>query len=66
MVKLDFNNDEEKEVVEDIFKKVVEVLNEEDWSFLVIDLFLLLLKWGIGVYYLGFFFIFKEVVEFMF
>lgn len=66
MAKLDFNNDEEKEAVEDIFKKAVEVLNEEDRSLPAIDLLLPLLKRGIGVHHSGLLPILKEVVELMF
>lgn len=66
MAKLDFNTDEEKEAVEDIFKKAVEVLNEEDRSLPAIDLLLPLLKRGIGVHHSGLLPILKEVVELMF
>ncbi|XP_024386921.1 DExH-box ATP-dependent RNA helicase DExH10 [Physcomitrium patens] len=66
MSKLDFNNDEEKEAVEDIFKKAIEVLSEEDRSLPAIDLLLPLLKRGIGVHHSGLLPILKEVVELMF
>jgi ATP-dependent RNA helicase DOB1 len=66
MTKLDFNTDEEKEAVEDIFKKAVEVLNEEDRSLPAIDLILPLLKRGIGVHHSGLLPILKEVVELLF
>ena len=66
MTKLDFNTDEEKEAVEDIFKKAVEVLNEDDRSLPAIDLILPLLKRGIGVHHSGLLPILKEVVELLF
>ncbi|KAG0627922.1 hypothetical protein M758_2G238400 [Ceratodon purpureus] len=66
MTKLDFNTDEEKEAVEDIFQKAVEVLNEEDRSLPAIDLILPLLKRGIGIHHSGLLPILKEVVELLF
>lgn len=66
MAKLDFNTDDEKEAIEDIFKKAVEVLNEEDRSLPAINLLLPLLKRGIGVHHSGLLPILKEVVELMF
>lgn len=66
MAKLDFNTDEEKETVEDIFKKAIEVLSEEDRSLPAIDLILPLLKRGIGVHHSGLLPILKEVIELLF
>lgn len=66
MAKLDFNTDEEKEIVEDIFKKAIEVLSEEDRSLPAIDLILPLLKRGIGVHHSGLLPILKEVIELLF
>uniref|UniRef100_A0A7I4EC59 Exosome RNA helicase MTR4-like stalk domain-containing protein n=1 Tax=Physcomitrium patens TaxID=3218 RepID=A0A7I4EC59_PHYPA len=51
MSKLDFNNDEEKEAIKDIFKKAIEVLIEDQ---------------SIGVHHFGRLPILKEVVELTF
>ncbi|GAB2276148.1 Helix-loop-helix protein 2 [Dionaea muscipula] len=66
MSKLDFNTQEEKEVVEQVFKNAVLCLNEEDRNLPAIDLMLPLLKRGIAVHHSGLLPIIKELVELLF
>lgn len=66
MSKLDFNTDEEKDAVENIFGSAIEVLSEEDRNLPAIDLILPLLKRGIGVHHSGLLPILKEVIEILF
>ncbi|KAJ7567122.1 hypothetical protein O6H91_02G132600 [Diphasiastrum complanatum] len=66
MSKLDFNSEDEKSVVEDVFRNAIACLNEEDRSIPAIDLILPLLKRGIAVHHSGLLPILKEVVEILF
>lgn len=66
MSKLDFNTNEEKEVVEQVFRNAVLCLNEEDRNLPAIELMLPLLQRGIAVHHSGLLPIIKELVELLF
>ncbi|KAH7674653.1 RNA helicase protein [Dioscorea alata] len=66
MSKLDFNTQEEKEVVEQVFQNAVLCLSEEDRSLPAIELMLPLLQRGIAVHHSGLLPIIKELVELLF
>ena len=66
MSKLDFNTDDEKRLVEEIFKNAIESLNEEDRQIPPIQNILPLLKRGVGIHHSGLLPILKEVIEIMF
>ncbi|ESQ49105.1 hypothetical protein EUTSA_v10019987mg [Eutrema salsugineum] len=66
MSKLDFNTDEEKEVVEQVFNNAIQCLNEEDRSLSAIELMLPLLQRGIAVHHSGLLPVLKELVELLF
>ncbi|KAL3533211.1 hypothetical protein ACH5RR_006732 [Cinchona calisaya] len=66
MSKLDFNTQEEKDVVEEVFRSAVLCLNEEDRSLPAIELMLPLLQRGIAVHHSGLLPIIKELVELLF
>ncbi|KAD6794873.1 hypothetical protein E3N88_05769 [Mikania micrantha] len=66
MSKLDFNNQEEKDVVEQVFKNAILCLSEEDRNLPAIELMLPLLQRGIAVHHSGLLPIIKELVELLF
>ncbi|XP_065000088.1 DExH-box ATP-dependent RNA helicase DExH10 isoform X1 [Musa acuminata AAA Group] len=66
MSKLDFNSQEEKDAVEQVFRNAVLCLNEEDRTLPAIELMLPLLKRGIAVHHSGLLPIIKELVELLF
>ncbi|XP_010541963.1 PREDICTED: DExH-box ATP-dependent RNA helicase DExH10 isoform X2 [Tarenaya hassleriana] len=66
MSKLDFNTDEEKEAVEQVFNNAILCLNEEDRSLPAIELMLPLLQRGIAVHHSGLLPVIKELVELLF
>ncbi|KAL8138725.1 hypothetical protein V2J09_004726, partial [Rumex salicifolius] len=66
MSKLDFNTDQEKEDVEEVFKNAILCLNEEDRNLPAIELMLPLLKRGVAVHHSGLLPIIKELVELLF
>ncbi|KZV49019.1 superkiller viralicidic activity 2-like 2 [Dorcoceras hygrometricum] len=66
MSKLDFNTQDEKDVVEQVFKNAILCLNEEDRNLPAIELMLPLLKRGIAVHHSGLLPIIKELVELLF
>uniref|UniRef100_A0A803LZ11 RNA helicase n=1 Tax=Chenopodium quinoa TaxID=63459 RepID=A0A803LZ11_CHEQI len=66
MSKLDFNTEEEKDIVEQVFKNAILCLNEEDRSLPAIELMLPLLQRGIAVHHSGLLPIIKELVELLF
>ncbi|KAK9699590.1 hypothetical protein RND81_08G183900 [Saponaria officinalis] len=67
MSKLDFNNSqEEKDIVEQVFRNAVLCLNEEDRCLPAIELMLPLLQRGIAVHHSGLLPIIKELVELLF
>ncbi|KAI9157023.1 hypothetical protein LWI28_015607 [Acer negundo] len=66
MSKLDFNTQEEKDDVEQVFNSAVLCLNEEDRNLPAIELMLPLLKRGIAVHHSGLLPVIKELVELLF
>ncbi|CAA0818719.1 Protein HUA ENHANCER 2 [Striga hermonthica] len=66
MSKLDFNTQEEKNVVEQVFRNAIQCLNEEDRNLPAIELMLPLLQRGIAVHHSGLLPIIKELVELLF
>lgn len=66
MTKLDFNSQEEKDVVEQVFKNAILCLSEEDRNLPAIELMLPLLQRGIAVHHSGLLPIIKELVELLF
>ncbi|XP_077238593.1 DExH-box ATP-dependent RNA helicase DExH10-like isoform X2 [Tasmannia lanceolata] len=66
MSKLDFNNKDEKDNVEHIFRNAVITLKEEDRNLPAIELMLPLLQRGIAVHHSGLLPIIKESVELLF
>ena len=66
MSKLDFNNQEEKDTVEEVFRNAILCLNEEDRNLPAIELMLPLLKRGIAVHHSGLLPVIKELVEILF
>ncbi|KAE8665563.1 Protein HUA ENHANCER 2 [Hibiscus syriacus] len=66
MSKLDFNTQEEKDDVEQVFRNAVLCLNEEDRNLPAIELMLPLLMRGIAVHHSGLLPVIKELVELLF
>ncbi|KAK8959177.1 hypothetical protein KSP40_PGU016018 [Platanthera guangdongensis] len=66
MAKLDFNSEEEKAVVDQVFKNAILCLSEEDRNLPAIQLMLPLLQRGIAVHHSGLLPIIKELVELLF
>ncbi|XP_038889178.1 DExH-box ATP-dependent RNA helicase DExH10 isoform X2 [Benincasa hispida] len=66
MSKLDFNTQEEKDMVEHIFRNAILCLNEEDRELPAIELMLPLLQRGIAVHHSGLLPVIKELVELLF
>ncbi|KAF8711132.1 hypothetical protein HU200_029140 [Digitaria exilis] len=66
MSKLDFNTEDEKECIEQVFSNAIGCLVPEDRSLPAIELMLPLLKRGIAVHHSGLLPIIKELVELLF
>ncbi|KAL0308332.1 UNVERIFIED_CONTAM: DExH-box ATP-dependent RNA helicase DExH10 [Sesamum radiatum] len=66
MSKLDFNTQEEKDVVDQVFRNAIFCLSEEDRNLPAIELMLPLLQRGIAVHHSGLLPIIKELVELLF
>lgn len=66
MSKLDFNSQEEKDTVEEVFRNAILCLNEEDRNLPAIELMLPLLQRGIAVHHSGLLPVLKELVEILF
>ncbi|KAL6560103.1 Helix-loop-helix protein 2 [Orobanche hederae] len=66
MSKLDFNTQEEKDSVEQVFRNAIQCLSEEDRNLPAIELMLPLLQRGIAVHHSGLLPIIKELVELLF
>eukprot|EP01064_Diplonema_japonicum_P034227 TRINITY_DN7029_c0_g1_i1.p1 TRINITY_DN7029_c0_g1~~TRINITY_DN7029_c0_g1_i1.p1 ORF type:complete len:945 (+),score=261.24 TRINITY_DN7029_c0_g1_i1:45-2879(+) len=66
MSKMDFNDDDEKSLVETIFNNAMEALGEEDRQLQAVTNLLPLLKRGVGIHHSGLLPILKEVVELLF
>ena len=66
MAKLDFNNEEEKTLVKQVFENALESLGEDDRNLPQVVSILPLLKRGIGIHHGGLLPILKEVLEILF
>ncbi|MCE3050348.1 Helix-loop-helix protein 2 [Datura stramonium] len=66
MSKLDFNTEEEKDAVEQVFHSAVACLSEEDRNLPAVELMLPLLQRGIAVHHSGLLPVIKELVELLF
>ncbi|XP_056288777.1 exosome RNA helicase MTR4 [Pseudoliparis swirei] len=64
--KLDFNNDAEKRLVEQVFNNAVDCLSDEDKKLPQVEHVLPLLKRGIGIHHGGLLPILKETIEILF
>uniref|UniRef100_A0A3B5PT27 RNA helicase n=1 Tax=Xiphophorus maculatus TaxID=8083 RepID=A0A3B5PT27_XIPMA len=64
--KLDFNNDDEKRLVEEVFNNAVDCLSDEDKKLPQVEHVLPLLKRGIGIHHGGLLPILKETIEILF
>ncbi|KAL2944215.1 DExH-box ATP-dependent RNA helicase DExH10 [Bienertia sinuspersici] len=66
MPTLDFNTEEEKDIVEQVFENSIHCLNEEERGLPAIESMLPFLRWGIAVQHSGLLPIIKELVELLF
>jgi len=66
MSRLDFNNDDEKDLVEQVFVNAMEALSDDDRQLPQVDTLLPLLKRGVGIHHGGLLPILKEVIEILF
>ncbi|OXB55703.1 hypothetical protein ASZ78_000740 [Callipepla squamata] len=66
MTKLDFNTDEEKKMVEEVFNNAIDCLSDEDKKLPQVENVLPLLKRGIGIHHGGLLPILKETIEILF
>jgi ATP-dependent RNA helicase DOB1 len=66
MSRMEFNNDEEKGLIDKVFQSAIEGLAEEDQALPQVNSLLPLLKRGIGIHHGGLLPILKEVVEILF
>ncbi|KAL6058327.1 Exosome RNA helicase MTR4 [Balamuthia mandrillaris] len=66
MSKLDFNNDDEKKLVESVFMNAIDSLSDDDKRLPQVEHILPLLKRGIGIHHGGLLPILKEVIEILF
>ncbi|KAI0985107.1 hypothetical protein GJ496_004905 [Pomphorhynchus laevis] len=64
--RLDFNNDKEKKLVDEVFKNAIDVLADEDKSLPQVQSVLPLLRRGIGIHHSGILPILKETTEILF
>ena len=64
--KMDFNDDKEKGLVQEVFQNAIQSLNEDDRTLPQIEHLLPLLKRGIGIHHSGLLPILKEVIEILF
>ncbi|XP_037548274.1 exosome RNA helicase MTR4 [Nematolebias whitei] len=66
VAKLDFNSDDEKRLVEEVFSNAVDCLSDEDKKLPQVEHVLPLLKRGIGIHHGGLLPILKETIEILF
>ena len=66
MSKLDFNTDDEKKMVQDVFTNAIDILSDDDKKLPQVEHVLPLLKRGIGIHHSGLLPILKEVIEILF
>uniref|UniRef100_A0A8C1TPV3 Exosome RNA helicase MTR4 n=1 Tax=Cyprinus carpio TaxID=7962 RepID=A0A8C1TPV3_CYPCA len=66
VAKLDFNTDDEKKLVEEVFNNATDCLSDEDKKLAQVEHVLPLLKRGIGIHHGGLLPILKETIEILF
>ncbi|XP_025110622.1 exosome RNA helicase MTR4-like [Pomacea canaliculata] len=66
MSKLDFNTEEEKKLVEEVFNNAIDSLSDEDKKLPQVEHLLPLLKKGIGIHHSGLLPLLKETIEILF
>uniref|UniRef100_A0A4W3K7U3 RNA helicase n=1 Tax=Callorhinchus milii TaxID=7868 RepID=A0A4W3K7U3_CALMI len=66
MSKLDFNTDDEKKLVEEVFNNAIDCLSDEDKKLPQVEHVLPLLKRGVGIHHGGLLPILKETIEILF
>ncbi|XP_045157858.2 exosome RNA helicase MTR4-like [Mercenaria mercenaria] len=66
MTKLDFNTDEEKDLVQEVFNNAIDALSDEDKKLPQVEHVLPLLKKGIGIHHGGLLPLLKETIEILF
>ncbi|XP_062269315.1 exosome RNA helicase MTR4 [Platichthys flesus] len=66
VAKLDFNRDDEKRLVEEVFNNAIDCLSDEDKKLPQVEHVLPLLKRGIGIHHGGLLPILKETIEILF
>lgn len=66
MAKLDLNNKEEQDLIDNVFTNAISALNQEDQKLPQITAILPLLQRGVGIHHSGLLPIIKEVVELLF
>ncbi|XP_050401824.2 exosome RNA helicase MTR4 [Patella vulgata] len=66
MAKLDFNTDEEKTLVDEVFNNAIDALSDEDKKLPQVEHVLPLLKKGVGIHHSGLLPILKETIEILF
>uniref|UniRef100_A0AAV1T181 Uncharacterized protein n=1 Tax=Peronospora matthiolae TaxID=2874970 RepID=A0AAV1T181_9STRA len=66
MSKLDFNTEEEKQSIDQLFKNAMDSLSDDDRALPQVDSILPLLRRGIGIHHGGLLPILKEVIEILF
>ncbi|XP_076463366.1 exosome RNA helicase MTR4-like [Babylonia areolata] len=66
MSRLDFNSEEEKKLVEEVFNNAIDSLSDEDKQLPQVENLLPLLKKGIGIHHSGLLPLLKETIEILF
>ncbi|CAF3548774.1 unnamed protein product, partial [Rotaria sp. Silwood2] len=66
IAKLDFNSEDEKHLVEEVFNNAIDLLSDEDKKLPQINTVLPLLKKGVGIHHSGLLPIIKETIEILF
>ncbi|XP_046332583.1 exosome RNA helicase MTR4-like [Haliotis rufescens] len=66
MAKLDFNTEEEKGLVEEVFNNAIDSLSDEDKKLPQVENVLPLLKKGVGIHHSGLLPLLKETIEILF
>ena len=66
MARLDFNNDDEKELIDAVYANAIDTLGEDDRQLPQVIHMLPLLRRGIGIHHGGLLPLLKEVVEILF
>ncbi|KAK3089046.1 hypothetical protein FSP39_000389 [Pinctada imbricata] len=66
MAKLDFNTDEEKSLVDEVFNNAIDALSDEDKKLPQVEAVLPLLRKGVGIHHGGLLPLLKETIEILF